>query len=923
MNINTHTLLLSMCLFLGNTTHTEVPFTWMKNLYAITGLEYEQLSPINGMVWSEQRIVENMYRYGNPDDATIKLIKEIFYLQADNVSFRPTILKSKPASYWTPHNIGAIIRAITVYRANKAQASEKDTNLIITLEAIIQPQKIAMQKIQKDMAMRIAEIKITIDDIAQQNKIFLSLIRQTQRKKITTTQEAEEKITELAQLEEKQKFLTNKRKPLDEELKKLTYHSKAIDEALQTGITKLISYFNQSIKESAPNKTQIYVSYTTEQILLTLLWKIANPRDTAQPKQDFIDYFNELDTLINTKNLKTWTIANPYSKQNYEQFNKQLATIHKTKLAGFMLENYEKTILAVKGYSVWESPLPPIISGAQVTYIHPDGKQTKPFSDCVETAFRNFFNIVLYDGITSSFNINRLIDTAQKDTTPIALQPSKNLINFYHKYPNVINLQASELYNSWTQVIENLPDVVYVEPTEFAQKERFYNVKSSLPNMLKICNHILFGNNLKFEQFSKEEQLDFVCQKLSHDDFSLTWEIADSSAEKNKLAKTKYTTLNFWINDTITFEWQLKKGHSVIPQMNTVSYPRKEISANSLMPMLNYQVPLLLKDYTLMALFTLNQEQPNVNFIFLQALDESQAKIEIINKLSELAAYNQPLQAVITQLMKSLAQSEFDHDAAHDMADLIWGNLARSLSPFYKVAHETLKNMQSQLVNGYVINHIIEDKSDYWYGMAKQKFETLTDEAVLSDVIESVINNKLDDWYGIAKQKFGILTDSYELSKVIVTVINNKLKDWNEIAQQKFQTMQEDEVIVINEEDSEEDQYPVVNVLNAVLENDKSYEWNTAVENKLKTMTDDDTLTATILLIMNYKKYQWYHIAMQKFEKIQDTDNLTRIINVIIDYKITEWYKIALKKSKEMGEETPLYKNMKSLFDKYYNFKGL
>ena len=282
------------------------------------------------------------------------------------------------------------------------------------------------------------------------------------------------------------------------------------------------------------------------------------------PKQDFVDYFNQLKEKINIPHLQTWITAQPYCKQDYIQFNQHLNAINPDMRKQYMAQHYEQTILAIKGHLLWTSAMPPIITGAGALYTHPDGTQTEPAPDCVETSFRNFFNIILYNAEKNMFDIERLITKCKNDTGDIPLQLSHNLITFYNIYTCVTNLQASELYNEWTQVMKKLLGVVYMKPHEYAPQARFYEVKSLFPNMLAICNYLLFANSSCFKQLPREKQLDLICNKVSRDDFVLSWEIVDADVKKNMLQDIDYVTLRFLINKTHSFEWQLKKGHSVI-----------------------------------------------------------------------------------------------------------------------------------------------------------------------------------------------------------------------------------------------------------------------------------------------------------------------------------------------------------------------
>jgi len=523
---------------------------------------------------AEQKIVEKMYRDGNP------LVKELFYLvQEDMVTFRPTILKSKPASYWTPTTIGMILAAITAYRENTAPENEKDTTpkdnktrvLRTALERIIEPQRDIIQAQQEKITALIATKKEMLRDITQQNKALRTRIGQAQRKPCTYEQ-LNQKITEIERLEIDYDFLAGTRKPIEKEINKLEYDLKFIDRALHYGIDNLIGYFLDSVKTQSSLKLRragkVDEAYTTESILLTLLWMISNPRRYGySAKQDFIDYFCQLgiSTIVDKHNLREWITQRLYTKQDYLQFNQTLSAINPAMRKQYLAQHYEQTLLSIKAQMLWTSPIPPIITPSGAVYMLSDGIHTERAPDCMETAFRNFFNIILYNAESNLFDTQRLITTHKKDTDDIPLHVNQNLINFYDRYRCVTNLQASELYNAWTKVMQKLPGIMYMKPHAYAQHARFYEVKSFFPNMLKICNHLLFGNNPLFNQLQRDKQLDVICNTVSRDDFRLSWDIVDTDLEKTELTDVDYVTLKFWINESNSFEWRLKKGHSVIP----------------------------------------------------------------------------------------------------------------------------------------------------------------------------------------------------------------------------------------------------------------------------------------------------------------------------------------------------------------------
>lgn len=134
-------MLVSFILLFNGFAHAEMPFTWIKHLYVVTGKNH-QFSPVNGLVWYRQNMVKNMYDIWKKEpedtkDNTIKLIEEMFYLQRDGVSFLPTKLPLKPAAYFIQSDIGRIIAAIQPYRAQDSYDKKAHDELVKKIGTII------------------------------------------------------------------------------------------------------------------------------------------------------------------------------------------------------------------------------------------------------------------------------------------------------------------------------------------------------------------------------------------------------------------------------------------------------------------------------------------------------------------------------------------------------------------------------------------------------------------------------------------------------------------------------------------------------------------------------------------------------------------------------------------------------------------
>ena len=88
-----------------------------KNLFLIVDPARKHCSPFEGMVWWESNAIENIYRIGDPESATTKLVKLLFHLHPDGVfdctrPQRVTRNNGNAAAYLTPEIIAEFIEIL-------------------------------------------------------------------------------------------------------------------------------------------------------------------------------------------------------------------------------------------------------------------------------------------------------------------------------------------------------------------------------------------------------------------------------------------------------------------------------------------------------------------------------------------------------------------------------------------------------------------------------------------------------------------------------------------------------------------------------------------------------------------------------------------------------------------------------------------
>src|SRR4051812_27871134 len=82
----------------GTTTHADIDHTKLKGLSQLIRPEYQYLSPVHGFTLLKKGILENLYRYGNADEQTVRLIQTLFHA-VDTVNFCTTRLPSNVSTY--------------------------------------------------------------------------------------------------------------------------------------------------------------------------------------------------------------------------------------------------------------------------------------------------------------------------------------------------------------------------------------------------------------------------------------------------------------------------------------------------------------------------------------------------------------------------------------------------------------------------------------------------------------------------------------------------------------------------------------------------------------------------------------------------------------------------------------------------------
>lgn len=116
------------------------------------------------------------------------------------------------------------------------------------------------------------------------------------------------------------------------------------------------------------------------------------------------------------------------------------------------------------------------------------------YSDCGETAIRNFFNIYLYNPITRQFDpekLNRLEGSLHHGRR---IHINRRLIEFYKRHPDPARAFSQAVRDDWSEnVVSSLPLVEYSQPEE--SREKVTEISNGLENLTRVFDQLLFGDS--------------------------------------------------------------------------------------------------------------------------------------------------------------------------------------------------------------------------------------------------------------------------------------------------------------------------------------------------------------------------------------------------------------------------------------------
>ncbi len=724
--------------FLINVTSvkSELSITDIHGLDAIVHENYKHLSLVQGALWWDNHVIENLYKNGNKQHATIQLLRNLFYLQRDLVTFDITTLNRNPARYFKESTIGIILAILEPYTKDSSLTEEIKKELFMKLKTSIKSDihfkdlyyaaKITKEEIVKsainsseDFAhlIRLKKINNNIITLKEQQKdapknIFMSIAA-----KLTKKYKKQKKLTKqygsLIQLEKKPDIKKIHEQLYKEDLSKKNLHD-------------LIHHIINAFDENLSKKNQ-YPPFTIQQIFLSFLWKIMESKD---PLILFIKNFKDhyqIDTeVFDEKALQTYLTLLPYTRNDFEYLKTSFSPDITIKN---VLQDYEKTVFFLFASTIWDNLLPPLIdSVAESKY-----KNIK-FPDCVETAIRNLINSIMFNPNLFNFKL-----TLNEDLIKKGVVFDKKFNNFYLQHSDPLKAQFLKVHNAWNKVVSERSGVIYNKPEE----KPICEMTTSADNVMNVISYCMFGNASTFENLSLEEKFDTLCSCAQQ--LNLTWEPSASLDTKN----LNNVIITFKHNHNPIFSLAFEPAHCYLTSLLKI-IKQYQINFSSLIS--NFEPnPSHYQDF-------INNNK--ITNILLFNIEEAQIWLITLSQDPLFTSKIHPLLKAITPFL-----------GIEDTLLFAKKIILNKRKKLYAIIEEFIqKNIASN--SPALFKLILENHVQELYDVAQNSFSKLSKENQQL-VLQDSINFKVSEFYPLVQKEFPNF--SQILSKYILKNANNDL----------------------------------------------------------------------------------------------------------------------------------------------------
>lgn len=806
-----------------------IDFTCTKGLYTILKNK-KHCSPLHGFTWWVSHLIQYMYEFGDPNDDTITLVKELFHLNPwDGLTFDCTRMPSRLAFYFTPKTIGLLICEIEHYYTEQSTISELAQSLRevlkehLAFDELCEKTKKEQERVREICEPKLAAInqqKETHEKkcqcietekepiLAERKKIEIQLNRaraqkNALKKKSKTVAGMQEKITHK---EQEIKQIQGELRKQDAQINRLIQEAKCVRQEIQnnkdairkienkikntampiTSLDEFVSYIIGAIKESQPGAAQGYVPYTVYNIFLAFLWK------KSTTKHDFLDYFSgalprsalTIPEILDdgSPEQEQW-LAAQYERKSYVELADRLPSLLKkmdndlVALEMFLEQEYELLISGLHSYGIYSSAFPPQVTYSWATY------KGYFFADCGSNALRNCIDNLIYDHEQGVFDFSVFRDL-------FAVRPE--LEQFYKDHGSIEKIETQQARDAWVAVTSELNDdaddedaIDYKSPEQNGICE--IAARSGIKNMMCVIRK-LFG----------VKDIGVLAQRLNESGRKKITVDFKPNADPN------YGVFTFTFADGTLFTWYFEplhfyaaikpKHYMTVQEIDDLMYAmqplfKNEATASELKKRWYlWNIVLIYRDkQKLRAMLEKKAEAIQVKSapvsLMLYDLMYQDERINLIDATlkSETLRESPPIFSLMDRVRYSWAENNNRYRLDMVNALLSSGLYTEKTYRYHQHLAQVLNKEITKMIRYYpddipeLLDCIIKNKATRFYGVIKTKERTLGE-----GTIRTILDNQAAQLYGKVKEyfkkDFPSLSDEKKES-IIALIHENDIKE--------------------------------------------------------------------------------------------------------------------------------------------------
>jgi hypothetical protein len=717
------------------------------------------LSPSQGAALWNSPYLKNLYDFGQDDDPVVQLIRQLFFLQHDGVTFDITSLPTKFAKYLSHENVGKIVGWL--------ESSRSD------------------EQVQKLLNGFIAEIEAM--SVAHERKIDVAGLARDRIKLEKELQEAEMTLRkanyglETVKGKEKQKLqvlsdkTTEKRKKLlaqlaGKDLSRLLAKDRMYEESRRVFRDSLIRARSSDTLYPPHMATMILSAFAWRraeniQQVVEYLWNVYQSLDGQTRAKYFID------PSLDKQGFFEGFVQQEFTPEDYEVLKQ--SSLEETKETAFY--NLENFLLMQFGYDLFIKSLPKVVpmrSGV--------AWGVESFPDCGETSLLNFFVALLYDPRAHSFDVSILE----------RLGADQKLIKFFSQQNVLSRLYGKEIHDEWAAVVADRPGIEYVG----GKRCEISSLSGALRNMLVVLSRLIPG----IEGESLEAQTESL-QKVINRVVSITIELNEDFQEESTKNSLEITIGQDPRQKQIT--WFFKKGHFLVefeddpdeaPE-DLVSVLQEKFQQAKAGSYEQYKSVLFLGLFDPLAALNFVKQRQYEFFVFLMNSFDMQNMNE--KTFEPILAADIPQAQKIKILRKCFLRVADDDQDQQSFWEFLGVPFSDVFDPREKIFQKLSEAQRYGVFVALLKNPLPDDpnlKTEYkkFYSDVKKMVLSVSDpedvveavtvimnKAIATDPEQKQLNNDLDAWSLAALDK---MDDCFAKAQLITAVLQKKIRDASE-----------------------------------------------------------------------------------------------------------------------------------------------